>query len=67
MIILDDDFSAIVTALKYGRNFLVSARKYVQFSLTVNFTFLCVVSAGAAASGEFPFSPLQMMWIVFFM
>ena len=36
VVLLDDSFSSIVTACKYGRNIYDCIRKFVQFQLTTN-------------------------------
>lgn len=47
IILLDDNFSSIVTAMKWGRNIFDSIRKFLQFQLTVNFTALVLAFVGA--------------------
>lgn len=48
IILLDDNFSSIVTAMKWGRNIFDSIRKFLQFQLTVNCCALILAFAGAA-------------------
>jgi len=48
IILLDDNFSSIVTAMKWGRNIFDSIRKFLQFQLTVNCCALVLAFAGAA-------------------
>ena len=48
IILLDDNFSSIVTAMKWGRNIFDSIRKFLQFQLTVNCCALVMAFAGAA-------------------
>lgn len=47
IILLDDNFASIVTAIKWGRNILESIRKFLQFQLTVNAVALCVAFLGS--------------------
>jgi calcium-translocating P-type ATPase len=63
IILLDDNFSSIVTAMKWGRNIFDSIRKFLQFQLTVNMCALVMAFAGAAVLKESPLSPIQMLWV----
>lgn len=63
IILLDDNFSSIVTAMKWGRNIFDSIRKFLQFQLTVNMCALIMAFAGAAVLKESPLSPIQMLWV----
>lgn len=63
IILLDDNFSSIVTAMKWGRNIFDSIRKFLQFQLTVNCCALILAFAGAAILKESPLSPIQMLWV----
>ena len=40
VIILDDNFSTIVTVAKWGRSVYINIQKFVQFQLTVNVVHL---------------------------
>ena len=48
IILLDDNFSTIVTAMKWGRNIFDCIRKFLQFQLTVNFVALVMAFIGGA-------------------
>lgn len=63
IILLDDNFNSIVTAMKWGRNIFDSIRKFLQFQLTVNFVALVLAFLGAAVLKESPLNPIQMLWI----
>ena len=63
IILLDDNFSSIVTAMKWGRNIFDSIRKFLQFQLTVNFTALVLAFVGALFLKESPLTPIQMLWV----
>lgn len=43
IIILDDDFASIISAVVWGRNIYDNIRRFIQFQLTVN--IVAVVSA----------------------
>jgi len=44
---LDDNFSSIITAVKYGRNIFDCIRKFLQFQLTVNVVAIFMAFLGA--------------------
>ena len=47
IVILDDKFSSIVTAIKWGRVVFDNIRKFIQFQLTVNIVALVIDLVGA--------------------
>lgn len=51
VIILDDNFSTIVTVAKWGRSVYVNIQKFVQFQLTVNIVALLVNFTSACMTG----------------
>ena len=63
IIILDDNFRSIVTAVKWGRNVFECVRKFIQFQLTVNVVAMFIVFLGGVALKESPFTPIQMLWV----
>ncbi len=63
IIILDDNFNSIVTAVKWGRNIFDCIRKFLQFQLTVNVVALFMVLLGGVILRESPFTPTQMLWV----
>lgn len=63
IILLDDNFSSIITAVKYGRNIFDCIRKFLQFQLTVNGVAIVMAFMGASILKTSPLSPVQMLWI----
>ena len=64
IILLDDNFNSIVTALKWGRNIYLSIRRFLQFQLSVNISALSVaVIAGIAGFEEPPINAIEMLWV----
>ena len=75
MIILDDNFASIVTAIVWGRSVLENIRKFLCFQLTINlvaglmtFIMACFLAGkepkeGNAGKPEFPLSAVQLLWI----
>lgn len=56
VIILDDNFSTIVTVAKWGRSVYINIQKFVQFQLTVNVVALLVNFSSACFTGVSPAS-----------
>ena len=63
IIILDNNFSSIVTAIIYGRNIYDNIRKFLQFQLSVNFCACILVFICACVGNETPLTPIQMLWV----
>jgi Ca2+ transporting ATPase len=54
IILLDDNFSSIVVALKYGRNVYDNVRKFLQFQLSVNVVAMFIVFFGSVVLKDSP-------------
>ena len=63
IIILDNNLSSIVTAIKWGRNIYSNVRKFLQFQLTVNLVAMIFVLIGSVTLNQPPLSSVQMLWI----
>ena len=63
IIIMDDNFSSIVTAILWGRNVFDSISKFIQFQLTVNIVALFSAVVGAFAFNASPLGAVQMLWV----
>ena len=63
IVIIDNNFSSIVTAIIYGRNIYDNIRKFLQFQLSVNFCACILVFACACIGNETPLTPIQMLWV----
>ncbi len=63
IILLDDNFASIVTAVKWGRNIYTNVRKFLQFQLTVNVVAMFIVFLGAVVLGDSPLTSVQMLWV----
>jgi len=64
IVVLDDSFSSIVTAIKWGRCVYDNIRKFLQFQLTVNVVALLLVFIGALIGLEdSPLNAVQMLWV----
>ncbi|KAI3441010.1 Calcium-transporting ATPase [Psidium guajava] len=63
VIILDDNFSTIVTVAKWGRSVYINIQKFVQFQLTVNVVALVVNFSSACLMGSAPLTAVQLLWV----
>ncbi|KAJ3674350.1 hypothetical protein LUZ60_004966 [Juncus effusus] len=63
VIILDDNFSTIVTVARWGRSVYTNIQKFVQFQLTVNIVALIVNFSSACFTGDAPLTAVQLLWV----
>jgi len=65
IILLDDNFASIVTAVKWGRNIFASVRKFLQFQLVINIGAIVILIVGGVTlnTNSQPMGTLQMLWI----
>ena len=63
IILMDDNFASIVTAVKWGRNIFDGIRKFLQFQVTVNIVAIFMAFLGGVVLRESPLTPIQMLWV----
>jgi magnesium-transporting ATPase (P-type) len=65
IILLDDNFASIVTAVKWGRNIFSCVRKFLQFQLVINIGAIIILVVGSITlePNAQPMGTLQMLWI----
>ena len=65
IILMTDDFTDIVQAIKWGRTVSTSIKKFIQFQLTVNVTacVLTFVLAVASSDGKSVLTAVQLLWV----
>lgn len=65
IILMSDDFTAIVNAIKWGRCVSVSIKKFIQFQLIVNITavILTFVSSVASEDESSVLTAVQLLWV----
>ncbi|KAL4878209.1 hypothetical protein BJY04DRAFT_221359 [Aspergillus karnatakaensis] len=65
IILLDDNFRSIVTAIAWGRAVNDAVAKFLQFQITVNITavLLTVVTAIYNSRNESVFKAVQLLWL----
>jgi Ca2+-transporting ATPase len=63
MVLLNDNFAAIVAAAHEGRRIYDNVRKFIRFSLTGNLGELWLIVLGPFLGLPLPLLPLQILWI----
>jgi Ca2+-transporting ATPase len=63
IVILDDNFRSIMSALKWGRCVYDNVRGFLQFQVTVNFAAMLIAFIGSIALKESPLKALQLLWV----
>jgi Ca2+-transporting ATPase len=63
MVLQDDRFSSIVTAVEQGRVIFGNIRKFVLYLLSCNMSEIAVISLASLASAPLPIQPLQILYL----
>ncbi len=63
VVLTDDNFATIVSAVAAGRNIYQSIRKSVVFLLPTSLTEALVIALAILAGYELPMTPVQILWI----
>ena len=63
IIIMDNNFKSIITAIIHGRNIYDNIRKFLQFQLSTNCCAVILVFCCACIGAKSPLSSIQMLWI----
>ena len=63
IVILDDNFSSITNAVKYGRTIFKSIRKFIVFQLTVNLAAVLTVFLAQFFGFDHPLTIIQLLWV----
>jgi magnesium-transporting ATPase (P-type) len=65
MVLLDDNFATVVTAIKWGRAVNDNIKKFLQYQLAINFAgvLLTVIGSLASSSSKEPIAPVQLLWL----
>ncbi|MDI6798972.1 MAG: calcium-transporting P-type ATPase, PMR1-type [Candidatus Aenigmarchaeota archaeon] len=63
MVLADDNFATIVSAVEEGRTIYDNIRKLVRFLLSANFDEIFVVVLAVLAGLPLPFLPIHILWI----
>ena len=63
MVLLDDNFATIVSAVEGGRIIYDNIRKFVRFLLALNFTELILIAGFAVVGLPIPLLPVMILWL----
>jgi Ca2+-transporting ATPase len=63
ILLLDDAFSTIVRAIRWGRGIADGFKRFILFQLTVNVSSVLVVLIAALAGMATPFTALWLLWV----
>ncbi|TGE32051.1 calcium-translocating P-type ATPase, PMCA-type [Desulfosporosinus sp. Sb-LF] len=63
IVLLDDSFSTIVKAIKWGRGIYENFQRFIQFQLTVNVVAFLTVILAEVMGYKMPFTTLQLLWV----
>lgn len=63
IVLLDDSFSTIVTAVRWGRGIYENFQRFIQFQLTVNLSSVLVILVSVLTGLRSPFTALQILWV----
>ena len=63
MVLKDDAFSTIVTAVRQGRIIFANIRRFVVYLMSCNLSEILIVGLAAAANSPLPILPLQILFL----
>lgn len=63
IVLLDDSFSTIVKAVKWGRGIYENFQRFIQFQLTVNLVAVFTVFLCEILGFPMPFTTIQLLWV----
>jgi Ca2+-transporting ATPase len=63
MILLDDNFTTIVSAVEEGRRVFDNIRRFIQYQLSTNISAILLIFIGLLIGLPLPLYPTQLLWI----
>ncbi len=63
MVLTDDNYASIVSAIEQGRIIYSNIRKFVYYLLSCNMAEIMVIFLAALAGQPSPLSPIQLLWL----
>ena len=63
IILLDDSFASVVSAVEWGRSIYINIQKFIYFQLTVNIAALLTAVTGPMIGIDFPLTVTQILWV----
>ncbi len=63
IILLDDSFNSIVSAVRWGRSLYSNIQRFLYFQLVINLLALAIVLLGPLVGVSLPLTVTQMLWV----
>jgi len=63
MVLTDDNYASIVSAIEQGRIIYSNIRKFVYYLLSCNMAEIMVIFLAALAGQQPPLTPIQLLWL----
>lgn len=63
IVLLDNSFSTIVTAISFGRNIYLNFQRFITFQLSVNLTAVAFIVTSLVLGLANPFNTVALLWI----
>merc|ERR1719219_511273 len=63
VILLDDDFSTILSAIEEGKSIFINIRNFLRFQLSTSIAALSLISISTLMGTDNPLNPMQILWI----
>lgn len=63
MVLLDDDFATILTAIKEGKGIFLNIQNFLTFQLSTSIATLSLVIIASILKLPIPLNPMQILWI----
>lgn len=63
IILLNDSFTSVVSAVQWGRSIYINIQKFIYFQLTVNVAALLIALVGPMVGVEMPLTVTQILWV----
>merc|ERR1719232_1188729 len=63
VILLDDDFSTILSAIEEGKSIFINIRNFLRFQLSTSIAALSLISVSTPMGIANPLNPMQILWI----
>ena len=63
IILLDDSFTSIINAIRWGRALYENIQRFLFFQLTINVAALGIALLGPFIGFELPLTVMQMLWV----
>lgn len=67
MILVDDDFSILVSAVEEGKNIFNNVSSFIRFQLSTSISALLLISTTTFLGFETPLNAMQILWISIFL